>query len=77
MTIISPDYEVWQLAHPQKHFVEHAIILKEMNKSGALVDIVKMEQVNREYLARLSDEALYEEALKWGRERRQTPNDKR
>jgi len=65
MTIVSPRYEIWQQENADKHFVEHDVSLTWLNKSGALVDMMKMEQVNREYLARLSNERLYDEVLAW------------
>jgi hypothetical protein len=63
MTIVSPSYELWQQENTEIHFSEHSFDLSKMNKSGALVDIVKMEQVNREYLSRLSNLSLYKKAL--------------
>jgi len=65
MTIVSPDYEQWQQSHPDDHFSAHQVVLPDLNRSGALVDLLKMEQINREYLARLTNEALYNLCVAW------------
>ncbi len=65
MTIVSPNYEGWQQENVDAFFADHLFELSGMNKSWALVDIVKMEQVNREYLSRLTDAALYQKCFQW------------
>lgn len=65
MTIVSPHYEHWQQSHPDLHFSSHHVVLSDLNRSGALVDMMKMEQINREYLARLSNDALYDLCVQW------------
>jgi glutamyl-tRNA synthetase len=65
MTILDPNYEVWQNDHQESGVRDFRITLEELNNSGALVDEEKMKQVNREYLARLSRDELHDEALAW------------
>lgn len=65
MTILDPNYEAWQNDHLESDVKDFAINLEGLNNSWALVDEEKMRQVNREYLARLSCEDLYQEALAW------------
>ncbi|USN57030.1 MAG: hypothetical protein H6766_00740 [Candidatus Peribacteria bacterium] len=65
MTILDPNYEAWQNEHPESDVRDFHIDLEGLNNSGALVDEEKMRQVNREYLARLSRDELYDEAFAW------------
>jgi glutamyl-tRNA synthetase len=63
MTILSPDYEIRQWEHQDKSYIDFDLAIDKLNNSGALVDMDKMQQVNREYLARLSLDDLYDQAL--------------
>lgn len=65
MTIFSPDFELWQQDNVDKNYLDLPLTLEKMNASGALVDFDKMLQVNRNYLARLSNEELYDKTLAW------------
>ncbi len=71
MTILAPDYEIWQNEHLESDWTSFPIELTKLNNSGALVDEEKMRQVNRSYLARLSRErcwyGLVHISLSWRR----------
>jgi glutamyl-tRNA synthetase len=58
-------FEEWQKANPDKSFLDRDFVLENMNKSGALFDLTKMESVNNEYLSRISTEQLFNETIEW------------
>jgi glutamyl/glutaminyl-tRNA synthetase len=58
-------FEEWQKANPDKSFLDRNFVLENMNKSGALFDLTKMESVNNEYLSRISTEQLFNETIEW------------
>ncbi len=64
-TIMDSSFEEWQKANPDKSFLDREFVLENMNKSGALFDLVKMESINNEYLSRISTEQLFQESLAW------------
>jgi len=64
-TIMDSGFEEWQKANPDKSFLDRDFVLENMNKSGALFDLTKMESVNNEYLSRISTEQLFNETIEW------------
>ena len=62
-TIMDSGFEEWQKSNPDKTLLDRDFVLENMNKSGALFDLTKMESVNNEYLSRISTEQLFQESL--------------
>ena len=54
-------FEEWQKENLDKTFLDREFALENMNKSGALIDLVKMEQINNAYLSRISTDQLLKE----------------
>jgi hypothetical protein len=54
-------FEEWQKENLDKTLLDREFALENMNKSGALIDLVKMEQVNNAYLSRISTDQLLKE----------------
>ena len=64
-TIMDSWFEEWQKENSDKTFLDREFALENMNKSGALIDLVKMEQINNAYLSRISTDQLLKEWLTW------------
>jgi len=62
-TIMDSGFEEWQKANPDKSFLDRDFVLENMNKSGALFDLTKMESVNNDYLSRISTDQLLKETI--------------
>lgn len=67
-TIMDSWFEEWQKNNPEKSFLDCQLVLENMNKSGAIFDIQKMQSVNNAYLSRISTDQLFDEALVWAKE---------
>lgn len=67
-TIMDSGFEEWQKNNPKKSFLDCQLVLENMNKSGAIFDIQKMQSVNNAYLSRISTDQLFDEALTWAKE---------
>ena len=63
INLIDSKFEDWQKANPDKSYLDFAIKIEDMNKAGALFDLVKLQSVNNGYLSRISTEQLYNESL--------------
>lgn len=63
LTIVDPGFEEWQIANPDKSYLDFEIKLEQMPKSGALFDLVKLQSVNNNYLSRISTDELYDQSL--------------
>ncbi len=63
INLIDSSFEDRQKANPDKSYLDFDIKLEDMNKAGALFDLVKLQSVNNGYLSRISTEQLYTESL--------------
>lgn len=65
MTLINSDYEEWRLANPTTPYDEFDVTLDKMATSGALYDLIKLQDVSKETLVRLSDEVIADRLISW------------
>lgn len=65
MGIINSDFEPWRRANKDKSLDEFNMKVSKISTSGALFDIVKLNDVCKEYIARLNSEEVLEAALSW------------
>jgi glutamyl-tRNA synthetase len=63
INLIDSKFEDWQKENLDKTYVDFEIKLEDMNKAGALFDLVKLQSVNNGYLSRIPTQRLYEESL--------------
>ena len=68
MNIIDPSFEERQKNNSDKTYKDFTFEISHMNESGALFDMVKLDFVSKEWIAKLSKEAFYEKALEWAKE---------
>lgn len=65
MGIINSDFEPWRRANKDKDMSEFNMKISKISTSGALFDIVKLNDVCKEYISRLKSEEVLEAALAW------------
>lgn len=65
LNIMNSNFSDWRRENSDLPYSEFELKLKKFNKSGALFDMVKLEDVCKEYVARLSAIEVYEEVFKW------------
>ena len=69
MNIANSNFEIWRKQNPDKSMLdEFEFDLKKMGVSGALFDMVKMLDVSKNVISKLSAEEVYEASLKWANE---------
>lgn len=68
MTLANSNYEDWRLANPDAQIGEFKFALSKMSKAGALFDIVKLADVSKNYISRLSAEEVYDLVTDWAQE---------
>ena len=67
MNIANSNFEQWRKQNPEKELSEFPFDIKKMGVSGALFDMVKMNDVSKNVISRFSAEKVYEESLKWAK----------
>ena len=65
LNIMNSNFSDWRIQNPDKQYSEFELKLEKFNKAGALFDMVKLEAVCKDYVARLSAEEVYEKIFHW------------
>ena len=68
MTIAASDFEDWRRANPDKSYKDFKFNLKKMSVSGALFDNVKLLDVSKNIVCRLSSGQVYDYVTAWAEE---------
>lgn len=68
LNLINPDFEDWRREHPDASLTDFTVRLEKANVSGALFDFVKLDDVSKSVISRMSASAVYDAVLAWARE---------
>ncbi len=68
MTVAASDFEDWRRANPNASYKEFKFNLKKMSVSGALFDEVKLTDVSKNMISKLSSGEVYEKLTAWAKE---------
>lgn len=65
MTIINSNYEAWHQENPDKGFMEFEFDPKKMSSSGALYDLMKLEDISKNFISKMTKDELFEKSYNW------------
>ena len=65
LTIINSNYEEWRDNNPDAPFTEFKFDPKKMSSSGALYDLMKLEDISKNIVSRMNKDELYKESYSW------------
>ncbi len=68
MTLLNSNFEEWMLKFPDKPLDEFKYSIGKMGKSGALFDILKLNDVAKSVMSELSENEMYEFLKSWADE---------
>ncbi len=68
MTLLNSNFEEWLLKFPDAPLEEFKYSIGKMGKSGALFDIVKLNDISKTYLSKLSETEAYDFFKTWADE---------
>jgi len=68
LTIINSDYELWRKANKDANWREFKVKLDKLNSSGALFDMVKLTDVSKEVISRMTTDELLTHVLAWSKQ---------
>lgn len=68
LNIANSTFENWRRANPDKSIDEFDFQLNKMSVSGALFDMVKLLDIGKTVISRMSAEDVYEKSLIWAKE---------
>ncbi len=65
LTVLNSDFEEWRGENPDSPSEDFKFTLEKMSNSGALFDLMKLEDVSREVLLRTKAADIYDEFAEW------------
>ena len=68
MTLLNSNFEEWLLKNPDKALEEFKYSIGKMGKSGALFDIVKLNDISKTFMSTLEAEDMYDFLKAWADE---------
>ncbi|MDU2992933.1 MAG: glutamate--tRNA ligase family protein, partial [Clostridium sp.] len=68
LNIINSTYEDWRAENPITDYHEFPVALEKMSKSGALFDIVKLNDVSKELICKMKADKVYESYIAWAKD---------
>ena len=68
MTLLNSNFEEWLLKFPDKPLDEFKYSINKMGKSGALFDILKLNDISKTVMAKLSEKEMYDFLKSWADE---------
>ncbi|MBE5736692.1 MAG: glutamate--tRNA ligase [Clostridiales bacterium] len=68
LNLINSDFEDWRRANPTKHYREFPFAISKISTSNPMFDMVKLNDVSKDYIARLSAEDVYKQYCQWLKE---------
>lgn len=67
LNIINSDFEQWRTENPSAHYNDFKVSLDKMSKSGALFDIVKLNDVSKNVICKFKADRVYDECCTWAK----------
>ena len=68
LNIINSNFEEWREENPKTPYTDFNVELEKMSKSGALFDIVKLNDVSKNVICRMTAEEMYNLYVEWAKE---------
>ena len=68
LNIINSSYEDWRAENPTADYHDFPVALEKMSKSGALFDIVKLNDVSKELICKMKSDKVYESYITWAKD---------
>ena len=68
LNIVNSSYEEWRAENPIADYHEFHVALEKMSKSGALFDLVKLNDVSKDVIARMPADKVYEQYAAWAKQ---------
>lgn len=65
LTILNADFEPWRRQNPTLNWREYKFKLNKMSKSGTLFDIIKLNDVSKNYISLLNTNEVYNQIFDW------------
>lgn len=66
-TLVNSDYEIWRKKNKELPRESFDIKLNKMSSSGSLLDIMKLNDISREYISKMTSQEVLDNVLAWSK----------
>ncbi len=67
LTVLNSNFEEWRLANPKANIMDFPFSLEKMSTSGALFDLLKLNDISKEVILNMSAQEIYTQLLLWAK----------
>lgn len=68
MTLLNSNFEDWRRANPNADIKDFPFSIKKMSASGSLFDLIKLGDVSKNVISRMTAENVYNKLTEWAKE---------
>ena len=68
LTVLNSNFEEWRLGNADKPYTDFKFNINKMSVSGCLFDIVKLGDVSKNVVSKMTAEQVYAQLLEWAKE---------
>lgn len=68
LNLLNSDFEDWRRANPTLPYIEFPFSVEKINTGNPVFDLVKLNDVSKDYISRLSAKEVYRKLLAWAKE---------
>lgn len=68
LNLLNSDFEDWRRANPTLPYMEFPFAVEKINTGNPMFDMVKLNDVSKDYISRLTAKQVYSKLLAWARE---------
>ena len=68
LNLANSNFEDWRRNNPSKSYKDFNLELKKLSPSGALFDFVKLNNISKEIIAKMSAEELFTNSFEWAKQ---------
>ncbi len=67
LNLMNSNFEDWRKANPTKPYEEFTFAINKMGESGALLDLVKLDNISKEVISKMTADEVFNAALAWAK----------
>lgn len=68
LNLLNSDYEIWRTKNPDANYLDFDFRISKIGSNNPMFDIVKLNDISKNYLARQSKEYIFDNTLAWAKD---------
>lgn len=68
LNLLNSDFEDWRKANPTLPYIEFPFAVEKISTGNPMFDLIKLNDVSKDYISRLSAKEVYRKLLAWAKE---------